>query len=65
MDEQGKKQPNGTQDSPVPVDYADAVRGGWAGEEVILNEREYADMRVWRAEREMNRLVERLSGGLD
>ena len=45
------------------VDYGDALRGYDGGGDYILNERDYADMRLWKASREMEKLMREITEG--
>ena len=59
---QGMKQTNDSDGSPSVVDYSDALRNSNTGDCFTFNEKDYADMRTWRAEREMRQLTEKLIG---
>lgn len=54
----------GSDDSANAVDYAEAFSRNNDGEmELTLNERDYTDLKLWQAEKEISRLLERMAEG--
>lgn len=59
---QGLNNMKGSDDSANAVDYAEAFSRNNDGEmELTLNERDYTDLKLWQAEKEISRLLERMA----
>ena len=59
---QGLNNMKGSDDSANAVDYAESFSRNNDGEmELTLNERDYTDLKLWQAEKEISRLLERMA----
>lgn len=59
---QGLNSVKGSDDSANAVDYAEAFSRNSDGEmELTLNEKDYTDLKLWQAEKEISRLLERMA----